>query len=82
MSGRRVRFWFLAGGTSVSVLCIPVGIIAGKVEMSGTTCKPQDLCFSMQQVYRADGVFGLVTCFALVALALAIESVVALVRRT
>jgi hypothetical protein len=81
MAGRRVRFWFFIAGFAVSIVCIPAGMIAAKMELSGTTCNADDLCFSMREVYWwVNGLYGLVTCFALVMLTLTIESVRQLAR--
>jgi hypothetical protein len=83
MAGRHIRFWFFVAGAALSILCIPAGIIASKVEMSSETCSGQHPCFSIQEVYWwFNGLLGLVTCFALVALTLTVESVLGLVRRT
>jgi len=82
-AGRHARFWFFVVGTVLSIMCVPAGIIAGNVEMSGVTCRPQDLCFSIWEVHWwLNASFGLVTCLVLIGFTLTIESVRALARRT
>jgi hypothetical protein len=84
MTRRRVRLWFLAIAVALSILCVPTGMIAGSVEMSGAACGPHDLsCFSMQEVeWWANGFFGFMSCVVLSILTLAVELVIAIVRRT
>jgi hypothetical protein len=84
LTRRRIRLWFLAVAVALSILCVPAGMVAGTAQMSGATCGPGDSsCFSIDEVdWWLNGLFGFLTCALLGFLTVAVESVMAVVRRT
>ena len=82
-AGRRARLWFLLGAPVASVLCIPIGVAVGLVEMSSLVCATQaPECSSMYIIdVWLNAYTGLWTSAALGPVTLTIEAVLLLRRR-
>jgi hypothetical protein len=48
---RRVPVWFFVVAVLLAILCLPAGMVAGDIELRGTYCTPDNLCFSMNGVH-------------------------------
>jgi hypothetical protein len=79
---RPVRPWFFLAAAVLAVLCFPAGMLAGRAELEGLSCTPDNLCFSADEVdWWLNGLLGLLTTCALAVLTPVVDFVLALVRR-
>ncbi len=79
---RRVPPWFFAVAAMLAVLCVLAGMLAGRVEIRGTDCTPDNLCFSENEVdWWANGLLGLLTTGALGLATLVVTAAVRAGRR-
>lgn len=78
---RRVPTWFFAAGVLLAILCIPAGMFAGKAQLAGSDCTPDNLCFSSDEVdWWANGLFGFLGTGVLAFVTLVVTAVATLLR--
>ncbi|GAB3973913.1 hypothetical protein GCM10029978_054260 [Actinoallomurus acanthiterrae] len=78
---RRVPLWFFGAGLLLAILCFPAGMLAARVELNGTYCSPDNLCFSMNEaLWWGNGIFGFLTTAVLGLATPVVTAVVTLVR--
>lgn len=79
---RRVPPWFFAVAAALAVLCLPAGMLAGRSELGGTNCTPDNLCFSADEVdWWINGLLGLLAAGVLGVITLLVTATARLNRR-
>jgi hypothetical protein len=61
-----IPLWFFAVAAVLAILCFPAGMLAGRQDLAGAECTPDNLCFSADEVgWWWNGLLGVLAIGAL-----------------